>query len=66
MKSLETIELGGGSFRDSKETVLDSMLFGLVCHLALDNLRTLYLGENALYGYNDSSCSLYLNGRSGL
>ena len=34
--------------------------------IGLDSLRTLNLGENALYGAEKSTCSLTLNGSDGL
>lgn len=38
----------------------------IVSHVGLDSLRTLYLGENALYGAEKNTCSLALNSRKGL
>ena len=35
-------------------------------HVGLESLRTLYLGEKALYGANKNTCSLELNSRNNM
>ena len=60
LPSLESINLGAESFRNSLTTIIDSILcLGKYLFLDLPSLHSLTLGEESLLGVsNDTSCSL--------
>ena len=60
LPSLQSIELGCLSFALSNTTIIESMIliWNEMKWIDLPSLQFIKLGEYALYGFNDESCSL--------